>query len=173
MQTQDVIAEVTFRLTPLASEGERRALTDFMDQCLEDRKQKGQFLHANCGCVFKNNHHIGVSSGFLLEHAGAQSIPIHAGAQVSAYHANFIFNKGASSQAIIELSHLMRCAAFDTYGVWLDYEMELLGEFPKELTQLITEKRAQDHSPHKRKNLEEARKIFSQKLQKKMSMKPL
>lgn len=122
MTNGDIIFEVELRLRP----GNKAKIQHHMNHCENDRKAKGQFDFPSCGCVFKNNYNIGVPSGMLLELAGAKDFSVN-GAFVSPYHANFIFNKGGSADDILELSRLMREAVYLEFGVWLEFEMEVLG----------------------------------------------
>ena len=128
MDNGDIICEVTISLQPL-SEDDLIKVKAKMDFCETDRESKGQFLYPTCGCVFKNSYdpRVSVSSGMLLEKSGAKH-QTYGGAQVSDGHANFVYNKSASSSDILNLSFKMRDMVYETFGVWLDYEMEILGE---------------------------------------------
>ena len=98
-----------------------------MNFCRDDRISKSQFLFPSCGCVFKNNYAFGIPSGVLLDAAGAKDLSFK-GAKVNPHHANFIFNHDdATSDAILQLSFLMRNAVHAEFGIWLEYEMEILG----------------------------------------------
>lgn len=106
------------------------------------RDEKGHFSHPSCGCVFKNDYALGVPSGLLLELAGAKSLSLGK-AQVNPDHANFIYNVGgASSEDILKLSFLMREKVYHMFGVWLEYEMELLGTFPAQLLKVFFKKKS-------------------------------
>lgn len=161
MRNRDILCSVVLDLTP--TEHTHHMLTT-MQKYHSDRKQKGQFLHPSCGCIFKNNHSsaVGIPSGMLLELSGAKTIQRHK-AEVSPYHANFIFNKGASSESIVDLSYAMRESVYNTFGVWMDYEMEFLGEFSKHSEQQIKEKRSQDKTTAKSNRLQLAREDFQSK----------
>ena len=111
-----------------------------MDTNLNDRTSRHQFASPSCGCVFKNNHDVGVSSGQLLEACQVKGLRI-GNAEVSPWHANFIFNKGASSRDILELALQLREKVYLAYGVWMEFEMELLGNFPAELVARVRERR--------------------------------
>lgn len=137
MDNGDLVAEVEIKLTP----GEPNVISQQMQFCEQDRTKKGQFDFPSCGCVFKNDYKVGVSSGLLLDHAGAKSLSV-GGAHVSPHHANFVYNKGASSRDILLLSFAMRELVYDKFGVWMDYEMEVLGDLPADLKSKLQEKRA-------------------------------
>ena len=138
MQTGEIIASVEIQLEP----GDTAATHDLMKFCEDDRILKGQFTHPSCGCVFKNDYTVGVPSGLLLESSGVKSLS-RGGAVVNPRHANFVFNKDklASSRDILELSLMMREAVYTRFGVWLEYEMEILGHLPDDLAKSIREVR--------------------------------
>lgn len=136
MDNGDLIAEVVIRLKRAAMSDVRKK----MDFCAADRISKGQFTYPSCGCVFKNNYSVGVSSGILLEQAGVKLLKF-GGAEVNPDHANFVFNRNATSRDILELSLLMREAVWMKFGVWLEYEMEILGTIPADLKTRIDEER--------------------------------
>lgn len=132
MQLPDLIVEVTIKL----KEAPQPELTlKRMGVFEADRIAKGQFDAPSCGCVFKNDYSIGVPSGKLLDTAGAKGLT-RGGAEVGARHANFIFNRNnATARDVLELSFQLQDLVYDHFGVWLQYEMELLGEFSEELKQ--------------------------------------
>lgn len=136
MKNGDLVAEVVMVL----KDGDMQEVRKKMDFCASDRISKGQFTYPSCGCVFKNNYAVGVSSGILLEESGVKSMK-HGGAEVNPAHANFVFNKSASSRDILELSLKMRDAVWDRFGAWLEYEMEILGVVPADLKPRLFEQR--------------------------------
>ena len=135
MKTGDLIAEAHIELQP----GDPRAIERAMIACETDRVSKGQFLWPSCGCVFKNDYKVGVPSGMLLEASGVKSLR-SGGAIVSDYHANFVYNTGASSREILELTLKMRDVVHSAFGVWLEYEMEVLGTIPSDLAARMNER---------------------------------
>jgi len=106
----------------------------------QDRVKKGQFLYPTCGCVFKNDYTVGIPSGMLLDKAGAHKLS-RSELALNPQHANFVYNKGASSRSILELTLAMRELVYREYGVWLEYEMEILGELPPDLLPKVREKK--------------------------------
>ena len=56
-------------------------------------------------------------------------------------HANFVFNKGATSDDIINTTLKMQDLVYQEFGVWLEYEMEILGFIPDALLHKILIKR--------------------------------
>ena len=149
METGDLIAAAELRLVP----GDGQKILEKMQSCEKDRVDKGQFLFPSCGCVFKNDYTAGAPSGMLLK-----SLKV-GNAEVSPAHANFVFNKGCSSRDILELSFQMRSSVYRMFGVWLEYEMEILGEVPADILAKIREKRP--FLPNA--NLDEARRVFKER----------
>lgn len=144
MNNGDVISEVHLSL----QKGDRDKIAEKMQRIADDRTTKGQFLYPSCGCVFKNNYQIGIPSGILLDKANVRRF---SGKKVfvSPNHANFIFNDGGSSREIAELTLKMRQAVYEKFGVWLNYELEFLGEFPVEVQQAINHQQR----PHPKQQL--------------------
>lgn len=123
MNSGDIVAAVDIEL----KKGDTTATKALMAKCRADRESKGQYDFPSCGCVFKNDYSVGVPSGMLLEAAGGKKLKVGK-AEVSPHHANFVFNKGASSHDILALTKKMREAVYKEFGVWLEYEMEILGD---------------------------------------------
>lgn len=82
------------------------------------------------GCAFRNpSSDPQQAAGRLLESVGAKRMT-RGGAAVSKEHANFIYNKkSASADDVIELMRTLQQAVYDTYGIMLKREVELLGDF--------------------------------------------
>jgi len=161
MDNGEIVSKVIISLRP----GVKEEIRKTMDMCKSDRERRGQFLFPTCGCVFKNNYdpEVSVSSGFLLELASAKDLRFQ-GAEVSAGHANFVYNKSASSEAILEVTFLMREAVWKKFGVWLDYEMEILGDLKDSYKSRFFEKRTALRTPEQLSDLEKAKAEFKAKL---------
>lgn len=155
MENQAIIARVSLRLEA----GEHERLAEHMNFCERDRISKGQFLHPTCGCVFKNDYTVGVPSGMLLDKAGVHQLS-RGKTIINPKHANFLYNLGASSRDLLELTLEMRELVYQEFGVWLAYEMEILGELPPDLRQRVEEQRPQ--KPHEDK-LAVLRELFKQR----------
>ncbi len=155
MTNREVITSVKLDLKP----GKTLDITRKMSECETDRKSKGQFDYPSCGCVFKNDYQVGVPSGMLIEAVGLKGFKLK-GAMVSPDHANFIFNINANAREILELSFLMRERVFEEFGVWLEYEMEVLGDLPKDLLQ---EKNRVETNSAAEKKLDGLRAAFNQR----------
>jgi len=155
MTNGEVITSIKVDLTP----GKTQDILSEMKTCELDRKGKGQFTYPSCGCVFKNDYEVGVPSGMLIEAAGFKGYK-YKGAQVSPQHANFIFNVDSTARDILELSFLIREEVFKKFGVWLQYEMEVLGRLPEDLLQKKNEAKAHQM---KEEELVKLRAKFNQK----------
>jgi len=84
----------------------------------------------SAGSVFKNPP--GFSAGQLIEQAGLKGKSI-GDAQVSPQHANFIVNLGsAKANDVLDLINLIRQEIRQRFGVELELEIELVGEWEKE-----------------------------------------
>jgi len=152
------IAEATLQLRA----GNPKSIKEHMDFCEADRISKNQFKYPSCGCVFKNDRTVGVPSGMLLENSDIKHLNTPA-IEINPKHCNFVFNKGTSSRNILETTLAMRQAVWDKFGVWMEYEMEVLGNIPKDI--LI---QLQEHREHNLKNhaLEPLKIKFQQSLNK-------
>jgi UDP-N-acetylmuramate dehydrogenase len=81
----------------------------------------------SAGSVFKNPS--GDHAGRLVEAAGLKGA-IHGGAQISPKHANFIVNNGGATAAdILALIALARRTVLERFGVALELEVELRGDW--------------------------------------------
>ncbi len=147
MRNSEIVAAVTLQLRP----GDKGAIAARMAEVADARVHQGQFLHPSCGCVFKNDYEVGVPSGVLLDQAGVRQFS-RKHVFISPQHANFIFNVGGSSEEIVALSFKMRDAVYRQFSVWLQYEMEFLGNFPPTLQREIN--RVKPHDLHNRALLE-------------------
>lgn len=80
----------------------------------------------NCGSVFKNPP--GDFAARLIEQVGLKGRRC-GGAQVSEKHANFIVNCGGATAAeVLALIDLIRRTVYDRSQIWLEPEVQLLGE---------------------------------------------
>ncbi len=138
MDNGAIVAAAVLKLT----EGVRGSIETRMKFYEQDRMSKGQFHYPTCGCVFKNDYSVGIPSGMLLDKAGAHKLSRDL-VSLNPQHANFVYNKGAGSRDILELTLAMRELVYREFGVWMEYEMEILGELPEDLQKKISEKRPQ------------------------------
>jgi UDP-N-acetylmuramate dehydrogenase len=97
-----------------------------IDELVAYRK-KTQPPGASMGSMFKNPP--GDYAGRLIEAAGLKGKRI-GGAEISSLHANFFINQGqAKASDVYELIRLARQAVAEKFGVALELEIELLGEW--------------------------------------------
>jgi UDP-N-acetylmuramate dehydrogenase len=120
-----IVAEATFALTP----GDVTASKEQIDFIEAARRKNHEMDHPSCGCVFKNDYSVGISSGKLIDACGLKGLRVGQ-AQVSAHHANFVVNLGDASaadvRAVIERVHE---AVREETGHDLEREVQLLGDW--------------------------------------------
>lgn len=81
------------------------------------------------GCIFRNPQ--GDHAGRLIDLAGGKGLAI-GGARVSEIHANYIINTGeATSADVVGLLHKVSELVAEKFGVRLEPEIKLVGEFPQ------------------------------------------
>jgi UDP-N-acetylmuramate dehydrogenase len=120
----ELILWVEFQL----QQGDPVALKQHMDE-LTDWRRANQPPEPSAGSVFKNPPKPHPSAGALLEQLGLKGKQI-GGAQISPRHANFIVNNGAATaQEVLALINLARQTVRDRFGLELELEVELWGEF--------------------------------------------
>ena len=117
-----VILSAVFRTSRSTREAAWKILSDFTE-----KRQATQPAGPSCGSTFKNP--AGDYAGRLLEAVGLKGVRI-GGAAFSDLHANFIVNQGgATASDYYQLIRLAQKKVKDQFGVTLDTEIELLGEF--------------------------------------------
>lgn len=91
-----------------------------------DRRKRAQPAGRTLGSTFKNPP--GDYAGRLIEAAGLKG-ERQGGVVVSTRHANFFINEGSgTAEDFCVLVRLVREAVFETFGVWLEPEVEILSE---------------------------------------------
>ena len=84
------------------------------------------------GSMFKNPP--GDYAGRLIEAAGLEGTRIGQ-AEISALHANFFLNLGGASAAdIYRLIELARATVAEKFGVYLELEIELAGDWSQSIS---------------------------------------
>lgn len=97
-----------------------------IEENIRRRKAKQPWDLPSAGSVFKNPD--GGPAGRLIEEAGLKGCRI-GDAQVSEKHANFIVNRGkAKATDILTLVEKVRQKVFQEKGVWLELEIQVVGE---------------------------------------------
>jgi UDP-N-acetylmuramate dehydrogenase len=122
LQPADVVAEVEFRLFAKPETEIRATVAELQRQ----RKAAQPTNRRTYGSVFKNPRHE-LSAGRMLDSCGLRGFRI-GGALISPRHANFIENAdGARSEDAVALMAEARRRAWETFGVELEHEVQLLG----------------------------------------------
>ena len=85
---------------------------------------------ASMGSMFKNPE--GGHAGRLIDEAGLKGLRI-GDAEISSLHANFFINHGQASAAeVAALIHQARASVLAQFGVKLELEIQLIGNWPEE-----------------------------------------
>ncbi len=121
---QAIVLAARFELAT-STKGEVQARMDSYN----DQRRRSQPPGASLGSMFKNPK--GDYAGHLIEAAGLKGTRI-GGAQISKLHANFFVNdQQACAKDIWELIQLAHRTVQDKFGVNLELEVELLGDWPE------------------------------------------
>jgi len=118
-----LVIGATVRLQP----GEQRSIRALMEEARAWRRATQPLAEPNCGSVFKNPE--GEHAARLVEAVGGKGLSV-GGATVSQKHANFIVARpGASAADVLGLIDLVKGRVRDGFGVDLETEVELVGDF--------------------------------------------
>ncbi len=118
-----IVTSADFRF----EESDPQILAERMEDILALRAKKQPLRYPSCGSVFKRP--AGYYAGALIEEAGLKGKRI-GGAMVSPKHAGFILNvDGASAADVYALINLIEEKVLDRFGVKLEREVRLIGEF--------------------------------------------
>lgn len=105
------------------AEEDPKVLLDRYRQMWIYKRQHQPVALRSAGCVFKNPE--GRSAGQLIDQAGCKGLRI-GGATVSTVHGNFIVAEtGCTSVDVRQLIATVRERIFDTFGLWLEPEIEV------------------------------------------------
>ena len=109
------------------SPGNKEKIKARIAELSQQRRDKQPLQFPSAGSTFKRPQ--GYFAGKLISDAGLQGYTI-GGAQVSTKHAGFIINTGnATSQDILSLIQHCQAVVFEKFGVNLETEVKILGEF--------------------------------------------
>lgn len=114
------ILSASFELETVCEEEIAKTIRNVFDKRFENQP-KGN----SAGCVFANPK--GDSAGRLIDLAGLKNTKI-GNAIVSEKHANFIVSENAKSKDILSLIGLVQKTVFEKFGIWLEPEIEIIGE---------------------------------------------
>jgi UDP-N-acetylmuramate dehydrogenase len=118
----EVILGGKFRLR--AEDGQQ--VKSKVEEMIRRRMDRQPYDLPSAGSVFKNPPQ--GPAGKFIEEAGLKGYRI-GDAQVSEKHANFIVNRGkARARDILALIELTRKKVFEEKGVWLEMEIQVIGE---------------------------------------------
>jgi len=107
--------------------GEKEELVRMMEAVRRRRAINLPSVGRSAGCVFKNPD--GVSAGQLIDQAGLKGLAV-GDAVVADRHANFILNMGRAAAADVrELAERVRGAVKDKFGIELEYEIRIVGDW--------------------------------------------
>lgn len=115
----------------LRADGEKLAKPKEVQEIYDELKTRRKMTQPSinsAGSFFKNPYPS--FAGQLIESLGLKGLQ-YQGAEISSLHANFILNKGtATANDIIEVAKMARKAVYEHYGILLEPEILLVGEFP-------------------------------------------
>lgn len=119
-----VVTEAVLRLRPTSpAQAEER-----IRQVLRVRAESQPRGVPSAGSFFRNPP--GMAAGALIEQAGCKGMRV-GGAEVSPVHANFLVNRGgASARDLLTLAARVRERVAERFGIWLEPEVEVVGEDP-------------------------------------------
>lgn len=107
--------------------GDKEAIKERLAELALARRSKQPLEYPSAGSTFKRPE--GYFAGKLIEDAGLKGYR-HGGAMVSDKHSGFVINvDNATSKEIIELIRTVQSAVYDQFGVKLEMEVKLLGDF--------------------------------------------
>ena len=115
--------------TASLAQGEREAIRHEMDEARQWRRDTQPLAEPNCGSVFKNP--AGDFAARLIDAAGGKELSV-GGAEVSKKHANFIVARpGATAADVRRLVALLQERVEERFGVRLEPEVQLVGDFDR------------------------------------------
>lgn len=118
-----ILTSGKFRFNPSDAE----TLKQRMDDILAMRAKKQPLDFPSCGSVFKRPP--GYYAGALIEEAGLKGERV-GGAMISSKHAGFILNTdNARAADVLNLIHKIEDRVWQRFGVKLEREVKLIGEF--------------------------------------------
>ena len=121
-----IVLSANFRL----DFGDTETIKAKADEYLQHRRRT-QPVEPSVGSTFRNPP--GDYAGRLIEAAGLKGTRV-GGIEVSDVHANFLINRGgvgaASAAAVLQLMHRIQQTVQDRFGVHLEPEVQLVGDWP-------------------------------------------
>lgn len=118
-----IVLDASFVFGP----GNKEDIRNKMNDLNERRRDKQPLEYPSAGSTFKRPE--GYYAGKLIMDAGLRGYRV-GNAQVSEKHCGFVINKGGATAAdVMKLITEVRQTVFDKFGVMLEPEVRLLGEF--------------------------------------------
>lgn len=118
-----VVLEAEFGLAP----GEEEVISRRMEELALQRRTKQPLEYPSAGSTFKRPQ--GYFAGKLIQDAGLRGFCV-GGAQVSEKHCGFVINRGGATAAdILKLCRTVQEKVQEQFGVCLEMEVKLLGDF--------------------------------------------
>ncbi len=119
---ESVVLSADLKMEPSTAEASRAKIQAFAAQ-----REKAQPPGASMGSMFKNPP--GDFAGRLIDEAGLKGLR-RGNAAISEKHANFFINEGgACAQDVWELIQVVRAEVAEKFGVELELEIELFGDW--------------------------------------------
>lgn len=112
----------------MLQQGDHELIARLVDDYTRRRSETQPLDYPSAGSIFKRP--AGHYTGKLITDAGLRGHRI-GGAAVSDKHAGFIVNNGtATAQDVLDLIRTIQSEIFDRYGVRLETELQMIGDFP-------------------------------------------
>jgi len=111
--------------------GIKQKIRTACEQIRQRRRDAGQFVFPNAGCIFKNNYDVGKPTGQIIDELGLKGTRI-GDAEVYPAHGNFIVNRGnATAKDVYKLILLMESRREKQLGIRIEREISLVGPWEK------------------------------------------
>jgi len=109
--------------------GDKNIIYNSIDKYKNDRKEKGHYLFPSAGSVFKNSREHGKPAGQIIDECGLKGLK-KGGAQIAAFHGNFIINaENASASDIRALTEETAAKVKSATGLILEPEILFIGDW--------------------------------------------
>ncbi len=111
----------------LLENGDEEAIREKLNELSQARRSKQPLEYPSAGSTFKRPE--GYFAGKLIQDAGFKGFR-NGGAMVSDKHSGFVINyDNATAKDVIELIKIVQKGVFEQFGVTIEMEVKMLGEF--------------------------------------------
>lgn len=118
-----------FKVNISLAAGSKKKIQSAIDENRKKRKEMGQYVFPNAGCIFKNDYRVGIPTGKIIEELGLKGKRI-GNAEVYEEHANFIINRGnARAEDVYGLIRFIENEVKKKKGIILKREINLIGSW--------------------------------------------